>query len=540
MAIFGKLLYLYNVQVVVVFISVLFVLMLFEGFVHVLEVECTKRGFKALIKKLYREFMIMGFISFAILFVSYEATSYSANKWYEAFDFAHIVLMFVGITFIVQALVLVALINMRNTQLLTYDNSSAESLIVDYIQMHTHSVYNGLYKHIYLTVAQFFFNYGPITLNFPILREKVEYKIIQEFFIRSYNLPAEFKFANYMCAVLKDYIISLVEVRPITWLSLAALVPLNIVRIVVVDPVYEPYVCSRYPGHSKYLYHPDKDNSTSYNDNDTPNYSRMLTSVFLQAGAPVSDTTGSGPSAYHVCEEYTLRVILSNALILTVYIFCLLAASELYMQRLMSKVLDLEEALQKLDEEQQVDRGHALTFVDGHFVIDPSLLGAAGDRSSVGSRAEMALDRLSEPAQEEGKAAVVEDTDGKAGRLRRASSGDKNKMQRWGSEEIPPPPPPAAPPSSSPPSASPRSLQQKGRSDSYTAAAGAPLSLQPPDATTPAAGGLPPRRRMSAAYRAYSVSQSMGPGSDASPAVPAATPAAAAPSTPQAPRRSLG
>lgn len=255
------------------------ILPVFEVFYQCYHVTFSLSELQALIKKLYREFMIMGFISFAILFVSYEATSYSANKWYEAFDFAHIVLMFVGITFIVQALVLVALINMRNTQLLTYDNSSAESLIVDYIQMHTHSVYNGLYNHVYLTIAQFFFNYGPITLNFPMLREKVEYKIIQEFFIRSYNLPAEFKFANYMCAVLKDYIISLVEVRPITWLSLAALVPLNIVRIVVVDPVYEPYVCSRYPGHSKYLYHPDKDNSTSSHDDDhNPHFSRMLTS----------------------------------------------------------------------------------------------------------------------------------------------------------------------------------------------------------------------------------------------------------------------
>lgn len=67
---------------------------------HVLEVQCNKIGIKvspsalncshialthffaaqALIKKLYREFMIMGFISFAILFAS-ETSDFHQDKW---------------------------------------------------------------------------------------------------------------------------------------------------------------------------------------------------------------------------------------------------------------------------------------------------------------------------------------------------------------------------------------------------------------------------------------------------------------------------
>lgn len=56
---------------------------------------------------------------------------------------------------------------------------------------------------------KYLFDFGPIFLCIPKLREIIEYKIIQEFFIRNYNLPQEFKFANYMCLVLKKYVISL-------------------------------------------------------------------------------------------------------------------------------------------------------------------------------------------------------------------------------------------------------------------------------------------------------------------------------------------
>ncbi|KAJ1440593.1 hypothetical protein B484DRAFT_391205, partial [Ochromonadaceae sp. CCMP2298] len=59
MAIFGSVLYLQNVYGAVVFVLVLVVFTIFEGGLHVLEVECNKRGLKGLIKKLYREFMIM-------------------------------------------------------------------------------------------------------------------------------------------------------------------------------------------------------------------------------------------------------------------------------------------------------------------------------------------------------------------------------------------------------------------------------------------------------------------------------------------------
>ena len=169
--------------------------------------------------------------------------------------------------FLVQSGLLSALVRYRNRALLAHDNSSSEELIIEYVSMYNRG---GLKK--------FMFNYGPISIPFPELREKIEYKIIQEFFVRNYNLPPEFKFANYMCGVLRHYVISLVEVRPISWIVLACFVCLNLFRIEVIDPILARSVCERYP--AKNL-----DISSSH---------RLLTSLF----ATIDDVEDAQEVAY--------------------------------------------------------------------------------------------------------------------------------------------------------------------------------------------------------------------------------------------------
>jgi hypothetical protein len=86
MSVFGEILFLSNVSGTIVFVAVMIFLTIFEALLHSIEVECAKRGYKGLIKKLYREFMIMGFISFAILLGGESSSnSFSAtNRWYES------------------------------------------------------------------------------------------------------------------------------------------------------------------------------------------------------------------------------------------------------------------------------------------------------------------------------------------------------------------------------------------------------------------------------------------------------------------------
>eukprot|EP01040_Poterioochromonas_malhamensis_P012225 gene12225-13368_t len=304
MALFGTILSLSNDSGTIVFVTVMIFLTFFEAGLHYLEKVGGKLGYKALIMKLYREFMILGFISFALQILSTVTQLPENDKWYTAFLFAHTVILFVGIAFLIQSFLLITLISQRNKRLLYYDSCTSESLFFEYVQLHESK--NDILKYL--------FNYGPISIPIPELREKIEFKIIQEYFIRSYKLDAKFKFANYMCKVLKNYIMSLMDVRPVNWFRVAFLVALNYLRILIFDPLFESDICERNP--------------YEHVGNRSKNY------------------------GHHVCPEYQLRIVFIGIVAMTVYQGIVFISSEVYMQRLICKVLDDEETLQWLDTEE--------------------------------------------------------------------------------------------------------------------------------------------------------------------------------------------
>ena len=159
-------------------------------------------------------------------------------------------------------------------------------------------------------IMKYLFDFGPVSIPIPELREKIEFKIMQEFFIHSNALPEEFKFANYMCLVLKEYIVSLVEVRPISWLFLSSLVALNYGRITIIDPKYQFSVCRSYL-------------ERQGNDYDSS-----------------------------ACPEYTLRYVLVCSALMALYIFAVLFASEIYIRGLIDKILVVEETVELFEMEE--------------------------------------------------------------------------------------------------------------------------------------------------------------------------------------------
>ena len=257
---------------------------------------------------------------------------------YQSFRLADIVIFFIGITFLAQSVMLVSLISMRNKTLLSYGDSSPERLALEYIELHSAG-----------GVRRFFFDYGLIAIPFPELRQRIEYKMLQEFFVNFYNLPREFKFANYMCQVLKTYIISLVEVRPVTWIVLVVLIVLNYLRIIIVDPFYQADVCQHYPAkRMDYGVH------------------RMLAGG--GGGDSEGTVSGRGPNyKYHVCNEYTLRYTFVCSMMLVVYLVGVFIASEVYIQRLIDKVLDIEEFIEQ--EEERMNMEEPLFDIDQ--LVDP-------------------------------------------------------------------------------------------------------------------------------------------------------------------------
>jgi hypothetical protein len=297
MGLFGQALYVESSSGTIVFIGVLLFLLMFEGLVNVAETASIEYGYQELVHKLFREFMIMGIISFAT-FAAFEAEDYSEDKWFEAFHFAHVVIFFIAIVFVFQASFLILLISSRNNTLLKFTANSSERLLNKYDRM-MHQ--GGWQYHL--------FHYGPLLIPYPQLRENIEYKIIEDYFINVFNLPPEFNFGIYVTRLLKNYIISLVEVRPLNWLILSVFVALNFVKIVVIDKAsgLQPHEC--------------------------------------QQGFSAKGRRLAGASLTTECVDYLLEYAITIQLILILFYVILLLISELYMRRLLGKVLDREESL---------------------------------------------------------------------------------------------------------------------------------------------------------------------------------------------------
>lgn len=247
--------------------------------------------------------------------------------------------MFVGITFLVQAGTLVSLISNRNRTLLNYDACTNEMLLIEYLHMHEQS-----------PLSMKLFNYGPVSIPIPRLREKIEFKILQYFFIRSYRLPFEFKYANYMCMVLRNYVIALVEVRPITWFLVAVFVALNYARIRVIDPLFQADVCLSYATENHANILNALEGSAAFDSSDLSSTSSALHRLGRVLSSSVSATY-----ANHVCEEYTLRVSFVLCGMTTLYLLGVFVASEIYIQKLIDRVLDVEEIFAYYDETTGMD-----------------------------------------------------------------------------------------------------------------------------------------------------------------------------------------
>ena len=64
MGFFGYMLLLTAGEATYIFIALLMALLVFKAGLHILEIHCHRNGFKELLDNLYREFMMMGLISF--------------------------------------------------------------------------------------------------------------------------------------------------------------------------------------------------------------------------------------------------------------------------------------------------------------------------------------------------------------------------------------------------------------------------------------------------------------------------------------------
>jgi hypothetical protein len=148
--------------------------------------------------QVYKELMIMGLLSFGIfLALNTIPKEKIDNAWLLSFEFAHVVIFFIAILIVLQA---AAMVYFAVCQKQFYDQVNATATL-SYVQQIRSIKRAELFHMPYLTVG-----YGR-------LREAAEFKLLQHFFCKEFNLPREFDFAAFMQLALDTNITESIEVR---------------------------------------------------------------------------------------------------------------------------------------------------------------------------------------------------------------------------------------------------------------------------------------------------------------------------------------
>lgn len=161
-----------------------------EYAVYRLQKFVARNGYSEVYEKLKKELMILGIISFTV-FIYEQASSSGVTEYLLAFEMAHIIILFMALSFIVQAFVLIQYANLEGKRLLVALRTTSDELIQEYRKLDNADSYMEYLRKIA------FFRLSSWLPLYPEFRHHIEYKIIERFFIRRHKLPREFKFSKY-------------------------------------------------------------------------------------------------------------------------------------------------------------------------------------------------------------------------------------------------------------------------------------------------------------------------------------------------------
>jgi hypothetical protein len=173
----------------IVFIGLVCCLIIFEHALEEIEVLAEEAGYQELVKKVYKELMIMGFLGFGV-FMAFNVFPLQHDENFLAFEFAHITVFFIGIILVLRAL-LAIYISSRSSKLNWTAHNALCSSILDRIEdTQTSLSWEGfLYRHFNL---------------FSPLQHMIDYKLLEDYFYKDFNLSCiEFRFVDYLA---KQYV----------------------------------------------------------------------------------------------------------------------------------------------------------------------------------------------------------------------------------------------------------------------------------------------------------------------------------------------
>jgi hypothetical protein len=169
------------------FICFVIGLVVIEYFVEKLETMAEHRGLNSLFQKLQKELMMMGIISFCVFVYETVAHPPAGSILLEAMEMTHIIVLFMALAFIAQAVFIVIYATIAGKKYLSIMRTSSESLVESYRQLENNPR------------QSWWFHYGSSLLPGTCpLRSRVETRIIERLFVNEHRLPPEFNFAQYI------------------------------------------------------------------------------------------------------------------------------------------------------------------------------------------------------------------------------------------------------------------------------------------------------------------------------------------------------
>lgn len=181
--------------------------------------------YNRMVQTIYKELMLMGVVSFIIIMVracrraSDYATADAGSEWVLGIDYAHIVLFFLTVFFVLHALYFMKKSLASNSVYRRKYTKELTDMIKELDVVETNPQASFFYYLQYLPFSQ--------------LRDQVEFYLVASLFRDTYWLPLEFNFADYLSGCFSRYSLKTIDRSFYTWLVILVIVVLNFGRVML-------------------------------------------------------------------------------------------------------------------------------------------------------------------------------------------------------------------------------------------------------------------------------------------------------------------
>ena len=224
-------------------VSLIVFTILFESLLHRMERQLLAHThYLKILSKVYKELMILGFISFSILIILQVFSLSTATT--ETLEFVHVWFFFIAVLYAIHVLVYMWLARrdkrrydvathrripdlleqFRVTQIaaqrIQEDRSLCAAVPRNIQWLASASLISSVFSSIYQSkVTQ--------------LYQQMQFHIVRSLFIRTYNLPSDFDFAKYLRRCMSKHITEQLDIKETSWLMLVLFLFINVIRVEV-------------------------------------------------------------------------------------------------------------------------------------------------------------------------------------------------------------------------------------------------------------------------------------------------------------------